>query len=150
MDGAAVLSIDEFDSFSSRENVDHRYRDWYVSVLNALLTEIDGLSVDGKTLSGSGVIIIAACNSARHLDPALVRSGRLETRFDIQIPDETAIEGILRTCLDGSLPKSNLSDVAQLALGLSQADIAKVVRTAKAFARDLGRRLRVSDLSTCF
>ncbi len=42
-----------------------------------------------------GVIVVAATNFADRIDGALLRSGRLETRIDIPLPDATALTGIL-------------------------------------------------------
>ena len=50
-------------------------------MVNALLAEIDGVE------SRAGVVLVAACNHPDRLDPALIRSGRLDRHIRIALPD---------------------------------------------------------------
>jgi hypothetical protein len=67
-----ILFLDEVDSFPNRGELTHAYKDWDIQVVNALLAELDGVE------SRPGVVVVAACNNPHLLDPALVRSGRLD------------------------------------------------------------------------
>ena len=84
-----IMLIDEIDGIGRRDAGGGRYYDdYWVSVINRLLELLDGAA---KT---EGVIIIGATNRPDAIDPALRRSGRLETHIPIQLPDLDALEGI--------------------------------------------------------
>src|SRR5690606_18125321 len=51
--------------------------------------------LDGVVKS-EGVIVLGATNNPEAIDQALLRSGRLERRIDISLPDIDALVGILR------------------------------------------------------
>lgn len=136
----SLLFIDEIDSFPDRTRVSHRYREWDIQVVNALLAEIDG--VQGR----EGVVLLAACNHADHLDPALARSGRLDRHIPVGLPDRRALERILREHLDGDLAGENLAGAALAAAGLSGADCERVVRGARRRARQADRPMLLLDL----
>lgn len=87
----AVLFIDEVDGLGSRANGgDRHYSSYHRNVVDQALILLDGLAAT------QGVIVVAATNRPEDLDPALVRSGRLETRIDMQLPDEAALVEIIR------------------------------------------------------
>lgn len=89
----AILFIDEIDNLGSRASGDSRghegHDDYWSSLINRVLELIDGAA---KT---EGVIIVAATNLPEKLDPALLRSGRLERHVQIPRPDIEALTGIL-------------------------------------------------------
>lgn len=84
-----ILSVDEIDSFPDRGTLTHHYADYEIQIVNALLAEIDG--VQGR----DGVILVGACNYPEKLDPALLRSGRLDRHVRIGLPDQPALVRIL-------------------------------------------------------
>jgi transitional endoplasmic reticulum ATPase len=59
-------------------------------VLSQLLTELDGIE------ELKGVFVLAATNRPDLLDPALLRPGRFDMRFDIPVPDESTREKIFQ------------------------------------------------------
>lgn len=120
----SVLFMDEIDSFPDWGKVSPHNADWEIQVVNALLSEIDG--VEGL----EGVVMLAACNHPERLDPALVRSGRLDHHIRIRLPDRTALARILREHLGTDLPGEDLSGAALLASGSSGADCERLVRGA--------------------
>ncbi len=136
----SLLFIDEIDSFPDRTRVSHRYREWDIQVVNALLAEIDG--VQGR----EGVVLLAACNHADRLDPALVRSGRLDRHIPVGLPDSRALERILREHLGGDLAGEDLAGAALAAAGLSGADCERVVRGARRRPRQADRPMLLPDL----
>lgn len=86
-----ILFIDEIDGIGRRSHDGRGKRDdYWNSVANRALELMDG------ALETEGVILIGATNHAAAIDPALLRSGRLETRIDIPMPDVDALVGILR------------------------------------------------------
>lgn len=136
----SILFIDEIDSFPNRATITHHYADWEIQVVNALLTEVDG--VEGR----EGVILIAACNHPEKLDPALVRSGRLDKHIRVRLPDRAGLSNILREHLGNDLAGEDLGGVALAASGSSGADCERLVRGARRRARDAGRTMVLSDL----
>ena len=136
----AVLFIDEIDSFPDRAKITHRYAEWVTQVVNALLAEIDG--VNGR----DGVVVLGACNHPQKLDPALVRSGRLDRHIQIQLPDAAALEQILRAHLGSDLVEASIANVALVAAGSTGADCERFVRGARRRARAAGRGMLMSDL----
>ena len=136
----SILFIDEVDSFPDRESVTHNWRQWDIQVVNALLTEIDG--VGGR----DGVILIGACNNPERLDPALTRSGRLDRHIRISLPGPADVERILREHLGSDLTGEDLKHVVLWATGSSGADCERVVREARQRARFANRPLVLADL----
>jgi cell division protease FtsH len=127
--GGAILFIDEVDSFPNRETLTHHYKDYEIQVVNALLAEIDG--VEGRR----GVVLLAACNHPHLLDPALVRSGRLDRHIRISLPDQAALARILREHLGKDFGGESLQEAALAAAGASGADCEPFVRGARRRAR---------------
>jgi transitional endoplasmic reticulum ATPase len=85
-----VIFIDEIDtlapargSFAGDSGVSDR-------VVGQLLTELDGLQ------GCPNVLLIAATNRPDALDPALLRSGRLDLQLKIDLPDESSRLAILQ------------------------------------------------------
>lgn len=111
-----ILFIDEIDSFPDRGTVTHHYADYEIQIVNALLAEIDG--VQGR----DGVILLAACNHPEKLDPALLRSGRLDRHVRIGLPDQAALVRILREHLGPDLENADISQAALFGAGSSGAD----------------------------
>ena len=77
-----IVFIDEFDAIGERRNyagtgVDKENN----RIITALLNEMDGFA------GGDGILVVAATNSYRSLDPALVRPGRFDLKFTIDNPD---------------------------------------------------------------
>lgn len=75
-----VLFFDEFDSLAPRRG--HDSTGVTDRVVNQLLTELDG--VEGL----QGVTVIAATSRPELLDPALLRSGRLDRLVECSLPDK--------------------------------------------------------------
>lgn len=93
-----ILFIDEIDNIGSRGGGGDRPFDEYWSTLvNRLLELLDGAS---KT---QGVIIVGATNRPEKIDPALLRSGRLEKHIIIPPPDTEALIGIIAHHLGADL-----------------------------------------------
>ncbi|KAL4389880.1 hypothetical protein AHAS_Ahas03G0089300 [Arachis hypogaea] len=91
-------------------------------MLNQLLTEMDGMSVK-KTL-----FTIGATDRPDIIDPALLRSKRLDQLIYIPLPDETSRPQIFKACLRKSpISKDvDLSALARYTHGFSGADITEI------------------------
>jgi cell division protease FtsH len=135
-----ILSLDEIDSFPNRATISHKFSEWEIQVVNGLLAEIDG--IEGR----DGVILVAACNFPKKLDPALTRSGRLDRHFHVGLPDRAALARILREHLGKDLAAEDLRGAALAAVGASGADCESIVRTARRRARDGKREIMLADL----
>jgi hypothetical protein len=90
-----ILFVDELDGIGRRGGTGSRNDEYWNSVVNRALELLDG------AIRTQGVIIVGATNHPEAIDPALLRSGRLETRVDIPLPDVDALVGILRHHLGG-------------------------------------------------
>ncbi len=83
-----IIFIDEFDSIGERRNyagtgVDKENN----RIVTAMLNEMDGFE------TGEGILVIGATNSIRSLDPALIRPGRFDLKYNIPNPDfETRVK----------------------------------------------------------
>jgi SpoVK/Ycf46/Vps4 family AAA+-type ATPase len=95
----SILFIDEIDNIGSRSGGRReQYDDYWRSLINRMLELLDRAS---KT---HGVIVVGATNLPDRIDPALLRSGRLEKHVVIPMPDTEALSGILAHHLGADLP----------------------------------------------
>jgi len=92
-----ILFIDEIDGIGRRGSGGRDYDDYWISVVNRALELMDG------AVKSEGVIIVGATNNPEVIDKALLRSGRLETRIDIPLPNVDALVAILRHHLKDDL-----------------------------------------------
>lgn len=86
-----IVFIDEFDSIGERRNyagtgVDKENN----RIITAMLNEMDGFA------SNDRILVVAATNSYRSLDPALVRPGRFDLKFTIGNPDAATRAELVR------------------------------------------------------
>ncbi|MGM4903323.1 ATP-binding protein [Tardiphaga sp. 866_E4_N2_1] len=135
-----VLFIDEIDSFPDRASLTHSHKDYQIEVVNSLLELVDGIA--GR----DGVVLIGASNDLSRCDPALLRSGRFERIVDIGLPGQDDREKMLRVRLGRDLPDIDLEPLAELAIGMTGADIERVVNDARRFARRASRPMIEDDL----
>jgi len=86
-----IIFIDEIDAIGTKRMDSELSGDREVQrTMLELLNQLDGFS------SADEVKVIAATNRPDILDPALMRSGRLDRKVEFPHPDETAREKILR------------------------------------------------------
>jgi len=135
-----ILFIDEVDSLPNRATLRHDYADWDIQVVNALLAEMDGVA--GR----EGVVAVAACNHPHLLDPALTRSGRLDRHIRIELPDTSALTGIIKEHIGDEMSGVDLTPAALVATGATGADVERFARGARRRARNAGRPMRLEDL----
>jgi cell division protease FtsH len=136
----AIMAFDEVDSFANRNELTHSYKDYSVQVVNAFIAELDGLQ--GR----QGLIFIACTNDVTRCDPAIVRAGRLNRIIKVGLPEPADIEKMLRVRLRGELADESLKELSLLAIGSSGADVERIVKDAKRFARQEERELSLTDL----
>jgi cell division protease FtsH len=105
--------------------------------LNQLLVEMDGFDVRG------GVILIAATNRPDVLDPALLRPGRFDRQIQVDAPDLSGREQILKVHARGKPMAAdvNLLSIARRTPGFSGADLANVLNEAALLTARANKKL---------
>merc|ERR1711861_110411 len=89
--GGAIIFIDELDAIGTKRFGGEQSGDREVQrTMLELLNQLDGFSSDDK------VKVIAATNRPDILDPALMRSGRLDRKIEFPHPNEDARMQILK------------------------------------------------------
>jgi len=126
----SIIFIDEIDSFAKRRGGYSMVSDSNESLINTLLTELDGLE-DLKN-----VIVIGATNRPDILDPALMRPGRVDRIVFVPVPEKEERLKIFqihtkKMPLDKDV---NLSRMAEDTDGYTGADIESLVREAAIIA----------------
>jgi cell division protease FtsH len=132
-----VLFIDEVDSFPNRATLTHSHKDYQIEVVNAVLSEIH---------AHPGLIFLAASNDITRCDPALVRAGRLNRIIQIPLPGLADLDKMFRVRLGSDLAGANLDEVCELTLGGAGADVERIVKDARRYARHQERPLAAADL----
>ncbi|NEK40624.1 AAA family ATPase [Rhizobium leguminosarum] len=135
-----LLFLDEFDSIGDRTKFDSRHADYNVQVVNALLECLDG--VEGR----EGVVVVGACNHPNRIDPALIRSGRLEKHVYFPLPNAEARAEILAFHLPSLADHASLKEIAARLPGTSGADLERLSRDARRIARREYRPVTIDDL----
>ena len=101
-------------------------------VVSQLLTELDGME------NMHGVVVLAATNRADMIDTALLRPGRFDKIIQIPMPDKESRKKILEinvkeipAVVDPQSPDCvNIEKIAEMADGMSGADVAAISNTA--------------------
>ncbi|KAI3911849.1 hypothetical protein MKW92_047628 [Papaver armeniacum] len=130
-----IIFIDEIDAIGTkRSNSEANGNKEIERTMVELLHQLDGFNTDDQ------IKVIAATSRVDVLDPALIRSGRLDRKIEFPHPNEAARVEILKihSCkmtLDASV---NLEEVARSADDFNGAQLMAVCMEAgmRAFARD--------------
>ncbi|MDW9819859.1 AAA family ATPase [Sinorhizobium meliloti] len=135
----AVLFVDELDGIGRRRSGGKNA--YYESnVVNCFLELTDGL-VDVE-----GVILLGATNRLEDIDPAVLRSGRFEEHFHIDLPDEDERASILGHHLSHAVDALQIRKATDTLRSATPADLQRLARKAKRAARILGRAVTVEDI----
>ncbi|WP_306220139.1 AAA family ATPase [Cohnella sp. WQ 127256] len=141
---SAIIFIDEIDGIGGkRDGGQHRE---YDQTLNQLLTEMDGVQGDESVR----VLLIAATNRKELLDPALLRPGRFDRQIQVDLPDKTGREHILKLhARNKPMAKDvSLSKVADETFGFSGAQLESLMNEAAIYAmRESSDTLQTSHLT---
>jgi AAA+ superfamily predicted ATPase len=122
-DAPCVVFLDELDTLGQRRSSSSGFM---TSVVNQLLTELDGVETDNE-----GVFVLGATNQPWQVDSALRRPGRFDRTVLVLPPDQAAREAIFKHHLE-TRPIENI-DLRQLAAatdGYTGADIAHICESA--------------------
>lgn len=80
-----IVFIDEFDGIGTRRNYSgSAIETENTRIVTALLNELDGFEPT------RGILVIAATNSVKALDEALIRPGRFDAKISVPYPDEAS------------------------------------------------------------
>lgn len=139
-----ILFLDELDSVGIRAEFSGDHKTYGIQVVNGLLECLDGVE------AREGVVVVAACNDPTSIDPAILRSGRLDQAIEIPLPDVAARAAILRYHLGSEISATSddeLNRIAGRLHGWTGADIERLVREARRVARRSRRPLAIGDLT---
>ncbi|RQG90007.1 AAA family ATPase [Natrarchaeobius halalkaliphilus] len=119
----SIVFFDEIDAITSARGEGHEVTE---RVVSQLLTELDGMR------ENPNLVVLAATNRKDHIDPALLRPGRLDTHVLVPEPDREAREKILDVHTRGKpiAADVDLSAVAADLEGYTGADLEALVRDA--------------------
>jgi transitional endoplasmic reticulum ATPase len=122
----AIVFLDELDAVATDRDRATGGSNVGERVVSQLLTELD------RAAANPGLVVLAATNRRGALDPALLRSGRLESHIEVPAPDETARRAILgvHTADKPLAADVDLDAIAARTVGYSGADLAAVCREA--------------------
>ncbi|MDR9403965.1 MAG: AAA family ATPase [Halothece sp. Uz-M2-17] len=113
-----VLFIDEIDTLAPARGSYQGDSGVSDRVVGQLLTEMDGI------VEASNVLVVAATNRYESLDPALLRSGRLDLQLQVELPDDDSRLAILHIHnRDRPLTGVNLEQWAKMTEGWNGADL---------------------------
>ncbi|RQG97194.1 AAA family ATPase [Natrarchaeobius chitinivorans] len=119
----SIVFFDEIDAITAARGEGHEVTE---RVVSQLLTELDGMR------ENPNLVVLAATNRKEHIDPALLRPGRLDTHVLVPEPECEAREKILEVHTRGK-PIAGDVDLAALAAdleGYTGADLEALVRDA--------------------
>ena len=151
----AIVFIDEIDAVGRKRSAGSNAHGEEMA-LNALLTEMDGFSVDPKR----PVFVLAATNfdveegkgGMGVIDPALAR--RFDRKVLVDLPNADEREQMLRVLLGKnqthSVSDSMLRRTAERAMGMSPANLTSVVELANRMAIKAGKPLDDAILDEAF
>jgi transitional endoplasmic reticulum ATPase len=120
-----IVFIDELDSLAPKRDGGMRDDDVHSrEVVNTLLALVDGCAK-------KGIIFIGATNDKDHIDPAL-RSGRMDLKLEIPLPNEETREQLFSNLLTGRpcAQDINVNSLACQTQGYNCADVKTIVEMA--------------------
>jgi len=126
-----IVFIDEFDGIGTIRNYNGSALETEnTRIVTALLNELDGFEPT------EGVIVIAATNSIKALDPALIRPGRFDAKVTVPYPDMESREKLVEMYCGGKSPAAECSVevLARKFDGFSCAKIESVLNRAALLA----------------
>ena len=140
-----IVFIDEFDGIGTVRNYSgSAIETENTRIVTALLNELDGFE---KT---DGVLVIAATNSIKALDPALIRPGRFDTKLTVPYPDFEARKELIQLYTKGKnpAPECTQEKLAKMFENFSCAKIETVLNRASLIANQQERtEFTLSDVT---
>ncbi|KXT29361.1 ATP-dependent metallopeptidase HflB family protein [Candidatus Phytoplasma oryzae] len=120
-----IIFVDEIDTLARKRRMSHGNSE-QEQTLNQLLIELDGYN------QNTGVIVIAATNRPDFLDAAILRPGRFDRHFIINLPTVKDREAILKLhALNKKIdPEVSLEELAKQTPGFSGAQLEGILNEA--------------------
>ncbi len=126
----------------NRQTMDNRGRDWWTSIINLFLTEINRLKKSNRK-----VLLLGATNYFAHLDSALIRPGRLQHRVSVLPPQsEDEVIALMRYYLKEDLADVDLSRLGRIGRGATPGMVEGWLKEARSAARHKNRPLELGDI----
>ncbi|MFW8664337.1 ATP-dependent metallopeptidase FtsH/Yme1/Tma family protein, partial [Candidatus Phytoplasma citri] len=124
-----IIFIDEVESLAHKRGT-RSYHSEHDNTLNQLLVELDGFN------SNTEIIVIAATNKPEMLDSAILRPGRFDRRFTINLPSARDRRAILELHAKNKRfsPEVNLNEIAEETIGFSGAQLEGVLNESALLA----------------
>ena len=132
-----IVFIDEFDGIGTVRNYSgSAIETENTRIVTALLNELDGFE------QTNGVLVIAATNSIKALDPALIRPGRFDAKLTVPYPDSNARIQLIEMYSKGKTPAAECTTetLAKMFAGFSCAKIESVLNRAALIAGQAERQ----------
>lgn len=126
-----IVFIDEFDGIGTRRNYSgSAIETENTRIVTALLNELDGFTPH------EGVLVLAATNSIRALDEALIRPGRFDAKYTVPYPDSHARIALIKMYTKNKTLSSECSEknLSEKFAGFSAAKIESVLNRAAMIA----------------
>ena len=136
-----VAFLDELDALPDRAALSDRGRDWWTTVVTAVLAQVERM----RRLDPP-VLLVAATNRIEGIDAALRRPGRFDRQILIDPPDEDGLIAILAQRLGRAIADDDLRRVARLGVGATGAAAVAWIENARRRAREEDRPLAIADL----
>lgn len=133
-----ILFIDEIDALP---NLTNDTRDFWAPVVLDFYLQLDSAIADRE-----GVIVIGATNRGEVIQPALLRSGRLERLIEMGPLDVAGAKRVFLHHLDGRVPAGDPDRIYELAAGSTAATVMGWARAAKRSARIAQRAVNSGDI----
>lgn len=138
----SILFIDELDAIGNRAS-GGQHDQWVTWGVNHMLALMDGFN------SSQRVIVLGATNHAGKIDPALRRSGRLDRSINVPLPNRKALEAMYLHYIgtnDHTITAEDATALAGSSVGISGADVERIIREARRMARMTNRPLSKDDV----
>ena len=131
-----IVFIDEFDGIGTKRNYSgSAIETENTRIVTALLNELDGFTPN------QGILVLAATNSRKALDEALIRAGRFDAKYVVPFPDFEMRKELAVRFLEAKQyePDVSAESLAKLFDGFCAAQIESVINKAALIAGQLGR-----------
>ena len=123
-----IIFIDEIDGIGNKRNEEGEVSMEYISTINQLLTEMDGIE------ENKDIIVIGATNMIEIIDKSITRSGRIDKIINVREPDIEEREELFKLYMKKIKKREKIGEekikyYAKITIGLTGADIKNIINT---------------------
>ncbi|MBO6100647.1 MAG: AAA family ATPase, partial [Spirochaetaceae bacterium] len=141
-----IVFIDEFDGIGTKRNYSgSAIETENTRIVTALLNELDGFTPN------QGILVLAATNSRKALDEALIRAGRFDAKYVVPFPDFEMRKELAVRFLEAKQYELDVSaeSLAKLFDGFCAAQIESIINKAALISGQQGRAsFSMNDIKT--